>query len=41
MLAIKDGEVFDWDNNKFKPSRKVQSAYEVTSTKVNAQLELF
>jgi len=40
-LAIKDGEVFDWDNNKFKPSRKVQSAYEVTSTKVNTQLELF
>ena len=40
-LTIKDGEVFDWNANKFKPTRKVQSAYEIKSKKSDAQLSLF
>ena len=40
-LTIKDGEVFDWNANKFKPTRKVQSAYEIKSKKSEAQLSLF
>ncbi|MGI9311939.1 MAG: hypothetical protein ACR2O9_00165, partial [Alphaproteobacteria bacterium] len=40
-LTIKDGEVFDWNNNKFKPTRKVQSAYEIKSKKSETQLSLF
>ena len=40
-LTIKDGEVFDWDGMKFKPTRKVESAYELTSKQKNIQLSLF
>ena len=40
-LTIKDGEVFDWNANKFKPTRKVQSAYEIKSKKSETQLSLF
>jgi len=40
-LAIIDGEVYDWNNNKFKPTRKVQAAYEIKETKNEIQLSLF
>jgi len=40
-FTIKDGEVFDWNMNKFKPTRKVQSAYEIKSKKSETQLSLF
>jgi len=40
-LTIKDGEVFDWNANKFKPTRKVQSAYEIKSKESEKQLSLF
>lgn len=42
-LTIKDGEVFDWGGNAFKPNRKVQSAYllEAKKTNIGKQLKLF
>lgn len=43
-LTIKDGELLDWDSNKFQPTRKVQDAYELKSlskNKVGTQLSLF
>lgn len=39
-LTVKDGEVLDWDSNKFLPTRKVQAAYELVE-KTNRQLSLF
>ena len=32
-LTVKDGEVLDWDSNTYLPTRKVQSAYEITIPK--------
>lgn len=43
-LTIKDGELMDWENNRFEPTRKVMDAYELKSlskTKVGTQLSLF
>lgn len=41
-LGVKDGEVLDWGSNKFLPTRKVQAAYEVeTSKPTSNQLTLF
>ena len=43
-LTVKDGEVLDWDTNKFLPTRKVQSAYKLTPKSGNhmgKQLNLF
>lgn len=43
-LTVKDGEVLDWDTNKFLPTRKVQSAYKLTpksSNHMGKQLNLF
>ena len=43
-LTIKDGELLDWDSNKFQPTRKVQDAYQIkslTKSKVGTQLSLF
>ena len=41
-LTIKDGELLDWSSNKFLPTRKVQSAYELTAKKMEGlQLKLF
>ena len=41
-LTVKDGEVYDWASNKFKPTTKVQSAYELIEKKgMSGQLNLF
>jgi hypothetical protein len=40
-LCIKDGELLDWDSNKFQPTRKVVGAYKLISKKVTNQLSLF
>ena len=40
-LTVKDGEVYDWDNNKFKPTTKVLSAYELIEKENSGQLSLF
>jgi len=41
-LTIKDGELLDWENNKFEPTRKVMEAYELKNKNVSGvQLELF
>ena len=41
-LVIKDGELLDWENNKFEPTRKVMSAYKFTEKKNDpVQLSLF
>lgn len=41
-LTVKDGELLDWDSNKFLPTRKVQAAYKLTPKKVEGlQLSLF
>ena len=41
-LTVKDGEVYDWNSNKFKPTTKVQSAYELKEKKgQSGQLSLF
>ena len=40
-LTIKDGEVMDWNSNKFLPTRKIQGAYKIDSKEVNNQLKLF
>lgn len=40
-LTIKDGELLDWDNNKFEPTRKVVSAYQIEQKPEVVQLSLF
>jgi hypothetical protein len=40
-LCIKDGELLDWDSNKFQPTRKVVSAYRLDSKNLSGQLSLF
>ena len=40
-LCIKDGELLDWDSNKFQPTRKVVSAYRLDNKKLSGQLSLF
>lgn len=40
-LCIKDGELLDWDSNKFQPTRKVVSAYRLNSKNLSGQLSLF
>jgi hypothetical protein len=40
-LTIKDGELMDWDNNKFEPTRKVMEAYELKNKNQAVQLSLF
>ena len=40
-LTIKDGEIFDWKAGGYKPSRKVQTAYEIKSKENEIQLSLF
>jgi len=40
-LTVKEGEVYDWDNNKFKPTTKVLSAYELFEKENSGQLSLF
>lgn len=40
-LTIKDGELLDWDNNKFEPTRKVMDAYKIEEKPQTVQLSLF
>lgn len=40
-LTVKDGEVMDWNSNKFLPTRKVQAAYKIKSKQEDNQLKLF
>jgi len=40
-LTIKDGEVMDWNSNKFKPTRKIEAAYKIQNSKIGNQLKLF
>jgi hypothetical protein len=41
-LAVKDGELMDWDQMAYLPTRKVLAAYRVTTNKPEAvQLSLF
>jgi len=40
-LTIKDGELLDWDNNKFEPTRKVMDAYKIEEKVKEVQLSLF
>jgi len=40
-LTIKNGEVLDWENNKFLPTRKVESAYRLVEKPQVKQLSLF
>jgi hypothetical protein len=41
-LVVKDGELLDWENNKFEPTRKVMDAYKFTEKKNDPiQLSLF
>ena len=40
-LTIKDGEVMDWNSNKFLPTRKIQGAYKIESKVEDKQLKLF
>jgi len=40
-LTVKEGEVYDWDNNKFKPTTKVVTAYELIEKDNSGQLSLF
>ena len=40
-LCIKDGELLDWDSNKFQPTRKVVSAYRLDNKNLSGQLSLF
>lgn len=40
-LCIKDGELLDWDSNKFQPTRKVVNAYKLTGKSISNQLSLF
>lgn len=38
-LTVKDGELLDWKNNRFEPTRKVMGAYKLEE--INNQLSLF
>ena len=40
-LTVKDGEVYDWNSNKFKPTTKVLSGYELIEKDNSGQLSLF
>ena len=40
-LCIKDGELLDWDSNKFQPTRKVVGAYKLIGKNITNQLSLF
>lgn len=41
-LTVKDGEVYDWNGNKYLPTRKVQAAYKLTpKNSFGKQLSLF
>ena len=40
-LTVKDGEVMDWNSNKFLPTRKIQGAYKIESKVEDKQLKLF
>jgi len=40
-LTVKDGEVMDWNSNKFLPTRKIQGAYKIENKVVDNQLKLF
>ena len=40
-LTVKDGEVFDWSSNAFKPTTKVVAAYELLEKENSGQLNLF
>ena len=40
-LTVKDGEVYDWKGNTFKPTTKVISAYELIEKENSGQLSLF
>ena len=40
-LSVIDGEVYDWNSNKFKPTTKVLSAYELIEKENSGQLSLF
>ena len=40
-LVVKDGELLDWENNKFEPTRKVMGAYKITEKSSVTQLSLF
>ena len=40
-LTVKGGEVYDWNSNKFKPTTKVMSAYELIEKDNSGQLSLF
>tara|TARA_R110000744_G_scaffold162277_1_gene278884 strand:+ start:121 stop:621 length:501 start_codon:yes stop_codon:yes gene_type:complete len=40
-LCIKDGELLDWDSNKFQPTRKVVGAYKLIGKNIANQLSLF
>lgn len=40
-LTVKDGELLDWDNNKFEPTRKVMDAYQIDEKIKEVQLSLF
>ena len=40
-LTVKDGEVMDWNSNKFLPTRKIQGAYKIDSKEIDNQLKLF
>ena len=40
-LVVKDGELLDWENNKFEPTRKVMGAYKFTEKETVTQLSLF
>ena len=40
-LTVKDGEVFDWSTNAFKPTTKVVAAYELIEKENSGQMSLF
>jgi len=40
-LTVKDGEVMDWNSNKFLPTRKIQGAYKIENKVEDKQLKLF
>ena len=40
-LTVKDGEVYDWTANTYKPTTKVTAAYELIEKENSGQLNLF
>lgn len=40
-LTVKEGEVYDWSANRFKPTTKVMAAYELIGKENEIQLSLF